>query len=207
MNAIFRTALVTAALALSVPAAANMGDDWDAKKVEVAGPDGTLHKLHRVTAEVTVDATPEEAWELLADFGGVQDYFQSIYESDWIGDPELDEDAARYCKINFQGRDLMVKERIFELTDGESFTYDVYDWTNFPLNRMHNTFGVYVDEMGHTVVYNVIDYKLKPAFLSGMMRGQLRGSAHATMLAMKHVLETGEGDLTRDELEELYPNA
>jgi hypothetical protein len=206
MNRIIRAATATAALLLALPAAAMEDARWDDRRVEVEGPDGELYGLTRVSWDVVVDASPEDAWALLADFGGVQEYVDTITESDWIGAPVLDDGAARYCKLDFQGRDILVKERIFDLEEGAWFTYDVYDWTNFPLKRMHNTFGVTVDQAGNTVVYNIIDYKLKPAFLSGIMRGQLRSSARSSLLALKHYLETGEGDVPPDELDALYPN-
>jgi hypothetical protein len=207
MNRIIHTTLAATALLLALPAAAMDEDTFDERRVEVEGPDGEWYKLTRVSAEVVVDATPEEAWSVLADFGAVQDYVASVAESDWIGDAVLEEGAARYCDIHFQGRDLHVKERIFDLEDGAWFTYDVYDWSNFPLTRMHNTFGVTVDDAGRTVLYNVIDFKLKPAFLTGLLRGQMQGSARASLLSVKHWLETGESDAPREELEALYPNA
>ena len=209
MNRTIRTLAAAATLTLlgvALPAAADVGDPDD-RKVEVRGPDGDLRKLARVHDEVVVDVTPEEAWAILADFGQVQDHIAAIVESDWVGEPGLDADAARYCDLVFGKREVHVKERIFELVDGESFTYDVYDWTNFPLKHMHVTFGVRVDEQGQTRLYNVVDYRLKPGMMTGMMRGRMHKSARSSVLAFKHALETGQGNLTADELLASYPDA
>jgi hypothetical protein len=202
----FRLFFSTFLALVAVPALASTAD-FDDKRVEVVGPQGEMHSLVRASASVVVEVPPEQAWALLADFGSVQDYFASIVKSDWIGDPGLAEGSERFCDLSFQGRDVHVKERIFELEPGSHFVYDVYDWENFPLKRMHNTFGVRVDAQGRTVVYNVIDFKLKPAMMSGLMRKTMAGSARATMLGMKHVLETGDGTLSREALEALYPDA
>ena len=203
MNALIRLSSTVLALTLAAPALAGM-DDWDARRVEVPGPDGTRHKLVRAFGETVVDVPPEDVWALLADFGAVQDYFPSIVESDWIGTPELGVGAARYCDLQFQGRDIHVKERIFAFEEGSWFTYDVYDWENFPLKRMHNTFGVRVDDEGRTRVYNIIDFKLKPAVMTGLARGQMQDNARRTVLGIKHILETGDRDFTPEELDEKY---
>jgi len=184
---------------------AHAAPDFDAKRVQVADPDGETVRMTRASAQVVVDASPEEVWELLADFGGVEDYLLAITASDWIGGTEMGDGAARYCDISFQGRNVHVKERIFDYVEGSEFTYDVYDWTNFPLDRMHNTFGVMVDDAGQTVVYNVIDYKLKPRMLSGVMRGTMSRSARGSLLGIKHYLETGDASLDRDQLFARYP--
>lgn len=202
--------MVVIALTAGLGALASPPQDvasWQERRVEVAGPGGEERKLARVAYEVEVEVSPEEAWAALADFGGVQDYVASITGSDWIGEAELGHEAARYCDISLPRRSVHVKERIFAFEDGAYFTYDVYDWTNFPLKQMHNTFGVRVDDQGRTHLYNVIDYKLKPALLTGVMRGQLRNSARNALLAFKHYLETGEANAAQASIEARYPDA
>ena len=76
---------------------------------------------------------------------------QSIVGSGGLGETELGVGCERYCKIDFNQRDIEVKERIFAYEAGSFYTYDVYEWTNFPLSKSHNTFGVAIGDHGETV--------------------------------------------------------
>lgn len=178
-------------------------DDFE-RSVKVETPDGN-RRLARVSYEVPVDVSPDKVWALLADYGAVQDHFPAIVDSDYIGSSDLGEGTARFCDIDFNGRAVHVKERILEIEHGAWFTYDVYEARNFPLNTMRVGFGVRVDEAGQTFAYNIIDYRLKPAAMTGLLRGNMRNSARSTVLAIKHVLETGE-QRSGDELDQLYPS-
>lgn len=163
--------------------------------------------LHRVYDEAVVDATPQEVWAALADFGNAEHIAASIYESDTIGDvQEMGVGCERYCNLEFQGNQVHVKERVFEVEDGHYYTYDVYEFVNFPAKQFHATFGVKTNEAGQTVVFNLVDYKLKYG-MTPLMRGTMQESARTTVLGYKHFVETGNGNLALDELEALYPNA
>lgn len=53
-------------------------------------------------------------------------------------------------------------------------------------------------------VYNVIDYMLKPAMMTGLFRGTMKKNASGAVLSYKHFIETGEGSVPIDELRERY---
>ena len=200
----FHTLVSLAVLAIAPIAHAEQPaslDDLDrAVKVDT---DHGARRLARVAYEVPVDATPDEVWALLADYGAVHDYFPAIVDSDYVDDVPFGMDCARFCDIDFNGRAVHVKERIFAFDEGSEFTYDVYESENFPIDTMHVTFGVRVGDDGGTQVYNVIDYRLKPAMMTGLFRGRFRRSARSTVLGIKHVLETDER-VSGDTLDALY---
>jgi hypothetical protein len=91
-----------------------------------------------------------------------------------------------------------------ELHDGEYYTYEVTETVGFPIKRMFVTFGVYVNDAGETVVYNITDYKLKPGVMSGMMRSKMEASNQSSVLSYKHYVETGIGNVPADELVQMY---
>lgn len=198
---------VLLSLALFAAPALAGGSPWDdrlERSVRVDTERGTK-KLARVQYEVPVDAPAEEVWALLADFGAVHRYFPAITDSAFVGSAGLEEGTARFCDINFSGRDVHVKERITEIEPSSWFTYDVYESVNFPLDAMFVSFGVRTDDVGQTWVYNIIDYRLKPAMMTPLFRGTMEDSAQNTVLGIKHVVEHDEV-LYSDRLRELYPD-
>ena len=161
-------------------------------------------RMLRTYDEAIVDSTPEEVWAALSDFGQVHDIAGAVYEADYIGEPTLEMDCERYCKIDFEGRDVYVEERVVELHPGSYYTYEVTETEGFPIKRMFVTFGVYVNDSGETVVFNITDYKLKPSVMSGVMRSKMEGSNQSSVLSYKHYVETGIGNIPADELARLY---
>ncbi|AUP80858.1 hypothetical protein C1H87_19950 [Flavivirga eckloniae] len=85
----------------------------------------------------------------------------------------------------------MVKEKIINIKDGEYYIYDVYDWEDFPLKKMNNTFGVKVNAQGKTTIYQITEYRLKPRFLTWIMKGEMRSQARTALISYKHYMETG----------------
>ncbi|MCO4745408.1 MAG: SRPBCC family protein [Proteobacteria bacterium] len=195
--------LTSPALAESMSTSDNPWEDEDLRSVKVHTEAGK-RRLARVSYEVPVDAPPSEVWALLADYGAVHEYFPSIVDSDYVGPDGLEADTARFCDIDFNGRNVHVKERITAIEDNAWFVYDVYETVNFPIDTMHVAFGVRTDDDGQTWVYNIIDYRLKPAMMTGMLRGSFHNSARNTVLGIKHVVETDER-LNSDALDVIYP--
>jgi|GEM_PF-2519219 len=197
---------------LLLPGAALAGHDLDLDKTDITvpGPEGEPVKLARVSYESVVDATPTQVWEALIDFGNVHQISKSIYESDVLGETPVGEGCERYCNIKFQGLKVHVKERIIEFeetADASWFVYDVYEWRNFPLAKNLITFGVRTNEAGQTVLFNIVDYRLRPNSMTEIMRGQMRKTAMTGVLGTRLFVETGEGQKTLPQLRKLYPDA
>lgn len=159
-------------------------------------------KLKKVVYEMEVDATPEKAWEVLSSYGDVAHFHSQLESSKSLNGSSNKASLGcdRECVIPNGKKKIVVKEKIYDYVEGQYYTYDVYEWTNFPLHTMHNTFGVKTNPEGKTVIYQITDYRLKPAFLSGMMKGKLRNSARASLIGYKHYIETGEKNADPKEL-------
>ena len=163
-------------------------------------------KLNSIDYEMVVDVTPQQAWSVLASYGDVGDYHAILDSSKSLnGSPNQAEmDCERECIIPQGKRKIMVRERIIDIKEGEYYTYDVYDWDNFPLRKMHNTFGVKKNDKGQTVIYQHTDFRLKPRFLTWIMKGKLRNGARETLMAYKHYMETGEKRVPVKQLKKKY---
>lgn len=159
--------------------------------------------------ELVIDGSIDETWKaLMQDYIHVGDIAKNIVKSGTIGQaPTMGDGAERYCEIDFNGKDILVKERIFDIQESSSqkeYTYDVYEWKNYPLKKMHVVFGVKKNSIGQTVIYNAIKYRLKPGFMTGMVKGQLRDSIVDSLLAYRHYIEKGKGNVEAKVLRDMY---
>ena len=69
---------------------------------------------------------------------------------------------------------------------------------------MHNTFEVKVNSDGKTIIYQTTKYRLKPRFLTWLMKGKLRKVSRETLIAYKHYMETGEKNVNFKILKKKY---
>lgn len=165
-------------------------------------------KLTKVEYEMVVNVTPQKAWEVLADYGNVAGFHSQLESSRSLNGSSSKAELGcdRECVIPDGKKKIVVKEKIYEFVEGQYYTYDVYEWTNFPLNAMHNTFGVKTNSEGKTVIYQITNYRLKPGFLTGFMKGKIRSSARTSLLGYKHYMETGEKNADPKIIKAKYKN-
>jgi len=163
-------------------------------------------KLAEVYYEIVVDVSPQKAWEVLASYGNVGDFHAGLKSSRALNGSSVAAKmgADRECTIPNGRKDIIVREKITNFEDGKSYTYDVYDWVNFPLRRMRNTFGVKVGGGGKTVLYQRTQFRLKPGFLTVILKGKLRGAARDGLIAYKHFMETGEPNVDMKSLKKKF---
>ena len=133
-------------------------------------------KLKTIGYEVTTTVSVEEAWKILDSYGDVGSFHSGIVSSKSLegSENEASVGCERECTIENGRKDIVVGERIIEYKKGEYYKYDVFYFENFPADKFYNTFGVKINSEGKTVIYVKSEYRLKPAFLSGMMKGKLR---------------------------------
>jgi len=163
-------------------------------------------KLTEVKYKIIVDVTKEKAWKILADYGNVGMFHSGVASSKSInGSGNV---AAlgcdRECHLIDGKRRIMVQEKIIDFKDGVYYTYDVHTWKNFPLAKAHNTFGVETNLEGKTVIYNMSRYRLKPGFLTWIMKGKMKSSMRDAVIVYKHFMETGEKNANMAMIKEKY---
>lgn len=159
-------------------------------------------KLAHLEDSISIDASPERTWETLARYVDVGDFHTGVVSSRLIAGPTTGVGADRHC--NLPGN-VEVWERITAWEEGKSYSYDVYKWKKFPLKAMHTTFGVDPSSVpNRSILYQKLDYRLSPGFLTGLMKGRLRGAVRDTLLGYKHFIETGEPNVPLKKLRKLY---
>ncbi len=171
--------------------------------------DGKNYRI--VYYEHSIDKSPEEVWnEVAKNFINVDQVATAITESHGeSGDKTEGIGAKRFCAIDFGKRKVTVKEEVveYEETDARKiFTYEVYESKGFPA-RVYNTWIVRVGEDGKTYLGTAFKMRAKFPFPTGMMVKQLlkAGGVKNGVLAYKHFLEKGEGNVATDKLAVLYP--
>ena len=159
-------------------------------------------KLAHLEYEMPVDVSTEKAWEVLARFTDVGDFHPGVLKSMANGAKRSGLDTDRTCEL--PGK-VIVHERIYEWNEGSSYRYDVYAWKKFPLKKMLTTFGVRRKAGSpHVWIYQVVDYRLSPGFLTTIMKGKLRTALRDTLLGYKHFMETGEANADMKTLRKRY---
>ncbi len=84
------------------------------------------------------------------------------------------------------------------------FTYG----RNFYSKQMLATFGVWPGRTAQdALMYQIVDYRLSPGFLTGIMRGQLRTAIRDTLLGYKHFMKTGEANTALNQLRKIHRQA
>lgn len=175
---------------------------------EVFAQEKEVKKLKRVGYEVVVEVSPEKAWEVLSSYGDAGSFHSQLESSKSLnGSPtKAALGCDRECIIPDGKKKILVREKIIKYVEGQYYTYNVYEWENFPINTFLVTFGVKTNEKGQTVIYQSNDYRLKPGFLSGIMKGKLKNGSRDGVLAYKHYMETGEKHADMKEIREKYKN-
>ena len=161
-----------------------------------------------IHAETQVRATREKTWDVLSKYGDVSTFHAGVVKSHKVTGSE-DKAALgseRICNIVDMGLPITLKERIVNYDEGRSYQYEVYEWKNFPIQKMLFGFSIIEGEDDHTILAIDIEYLAKPAFLTSLMAKKMRGLAHDVLLGYKHFLETGEKRVPIRKLKKHYRN-
>lgn len=163
-------------------------------------------KLKKIHQEIQIQVERGEMWTVLSQYGDVSNFHAGVVKSYKV---EGSENKAalgceRVCKIVDLGLHITLKERIVDFVDGESYKYEVYEWKNFPIQKMLFGFRILRSMPSHTVLGIDIEYKAKPALLTPLMAGKMRKLARDVLLGYKHYAETGETRVSIKELKAKY---
>lgn len=159
-------------------------------------------KLKTIQKKLKIDVTPERMWEVLSKYGDVSNFHAGVVEShkERNSENKASLGSERVCNIVDLGLHITLKERIVDFIEGDSYKYEVYEWKNFPIQKMLFGFKILRTNKPHIMLALEIDYKAKPAFLTPLMAGKMRRLASDILLGYKHYAETGE---TRTPIKEL----
>ena len=153
-------------------------------------------KLKNIHKEIPVNVTPEKMWTVLSHYGDVSSFHAGVEESYRV-EGSIDEAGVgceRVCNIVDMGLQIQLKERITEFEEGKGYRYEVYEWKNFPIQKMFFGFTIQQDIFGKTLLRIDIDYRANPALLTPLMAWKMKRLASDVLLGYKHHTETGENN-------------
>lgn len=172
-------------------------------------------KFRTVKVELKINAPAERVWEaMVLDYGEISNFSPYIYTSDYInGSVKGVEGATRKCSFNERGT-RWTHERIAEIDKANmTMRNTVIDAQKFPLN-MDNSQAFYTvrdNGDGTSTAGYEFQYRTKPAFMGGLVKGQFKKQLSGTLVGLKHYIETGEivrgGNGKYDEIKDSYPKA
>ena len=162
-------------------------------------------KLKRIYREIAVNTTSEHLWEVVAQYGDVSQFHAGVMQSyKEAGSENLAAmGGERVCHVVDLGLNITLKERIVEFEEGHRYKYEVYEWKNFPIQKMLFGFTV-VAHPGSTSLGIEIEYRAKPAFLTPVLAGKVKKLARDILLGYKHFAETGQLRIPIKELKKRY---
>ena len=162
-------------------------------------------KLTEVKTSINIDSSSEKTWEVLSHYGDVSTFHggveKSVNHSGSTNKAALG--AERTCDILDGKKEVVLKERITEYKEGSHYRYEVFDWKNFPLKMMFFGFSVKKIKHDRSQLHLIINYRLKPGFMTNMMKWKIRKLEREILLGYKHYIETGERNTPIQLLEEL----
>jgi len=174
--------------------------------------DGALFSQHFedvyrvVENRMTVDASPQYAWEVIADFSGVSEFHALFDESILLKGTKgiIEVGSERESHIPDGIYNVILKERITELLEGSFYSYTVFDWENIGLEGMSVTYGVGVNEFGQTEIYNRTVYCMSSGMMTGLTRGKFERGSKDSLISFKYYIETGDSEKNLKKLRKWY---
>ena len=145
---------------------------------------------------ITVDTSPELAWKVLADFTGVSEFHALFDESNLLRGEEgmVQMGSERESHIPDGINNVILKERVTDMKEGSFYSYTVYEWENIELEGMQVTYGVGLNELGQTEIYNRTVYRMRSGIITGLMRSRFDRGSKDSLISFKYFIETGQDE-------------
>ena len=151
--------------------------------------------MSNITREIWIDASKEDVWAALADFGNIYRFNPSVPRSYSTNGKPSGLGAARHCELNIQG--ASVEERIIGWEDGKMMRVEIIGGEKTPPWKNPVAELSVQEHQDGTLVRGAFNYQMKygpvGALMDRFMVQPQFGKAFGGILAgLKHYMETGE---------------
>ncbi len=161
---------------------------------------GTAQKMDKkfksIEVEIDINAPAGKVWEaMVKDYGAIANWSPYIYGANYQnGSLAGVQGAERRCDLNANGT-RWVHERIAEIDERRMEMRNIIlDGAKFPLDK-ENTQAYYrVSDNGDgtSKASYLLQFRGKPAMMTGLMKGSFKRSLENNLKGLKHYVETGE---------------
>ena len=108
---------------------------------------------------VIINASKEKVWDILSDFGNVQNLSPGIAKSYLTSTAKNGIGATRHCDFTSMGS--QVEEKIVEWENGKSFKIELYDTKNIPMMKGMNAYFELESHKDGTKLSTTFTYHMK----------------------------------------------
>ncbi len=147
-----------------------------------------------ITRQVTIDASVEQVWPALADFGAVATWNPNVKASRLTSEEGSGIGITRECSLVPIGT---IQERVTEWTEGRMMSIEIFDFKNVPAMRRAVAVIGLEPRNGKTLATVEMNYEVGLGALgagmnSVMMKRQFTKSLTGLLAGLKHHIETGD---------------
>ncbi len=151
------------------------------------------------TLETEIEASKDEVWALLADFGGIHKYMSRIIHARLLTDESEGIGVTRHCDLEGKpGKNFMV-ERVTAWDEGKLLRFSI-DKSNAPMSAANVSWRLTSTGSGTRLM---ADFEYQPKFGplgwvmdKMMMRRMMKANLTGGLSEIKAVLESGQFEVT-----------
>ncbi|MEM6628539.1 MAG: SRPBCC family protein [Bacteroidota bacterium] len=153
-------------------------------------------KAQTFTVSHVINAPAEKVWAVVGeDYGAIANSHPKIVSSNYInGTLKAGEGAERVCNFNEKGTQYLKEKQVNYDPDNYTFRNQVFQAGKFPVDPEY-TYAIYkveaIDDRSSRFTFDM-NYRTKPAFMGGMMKGNFKKLIREYALAIEHHVNTGE---------------
>lgn len=152
--------------------------------------------MPRLRASIHVDATPEEVWAAIGDFGNIYRWNPGVPASHLTSDQGEGVGATRHCDLALPG--ASIEERVTAWEPGRYYRVDIYDKKRVPfVKNLRAEVGVEPAPGGGAIAYFAPSWETAAGPLGRLVdryaiRPQYDKGGRAFVAGLKHFVEHGE---------------
>ncbi len=165
--------------------------------------------LTNVHCQMLINASAEDVWSVVCRYGDVAQFHGGVERTTSVNESPIKAQlgADRVCDIHDMGMHIILKEKIIEFKEGESYRYKVYETKNFPVKALFFEFSIQKHNENNTYLRLDIDYKGKPAFITPFLKPKMQKLTRDVLLGYKEHIETGSQNVPIKDLRKKYKSA
>ena len=153
-------------------------------------------KTKKVETSREVDLPATELWKVLGqDYGAIAFSHPTIIRSEYVpGTIQGGLGAERMCYFNNNETKILREEIVKWNPEQMSFTQRIVDAKKFPIDK-ENTLATYsVEDLGNgkSRLVAKLEFRTKPGFMSGMVKGSFKKLLDDYFIAVEHYARTKE---------------
>ena len=158
-------------------------------------------KVQTFTVSRIIPHSAEAVWAVVGeDYGAIANTHPAVLNSEYInGTLEAGEGAERVCHFNEKGTQYLKEKMVNYDPEHHTFVNQIFQAGKFPVDPEH-TRAVYkvetIDAHSSRFVFDM-QFRTKPAFMGGLLKGNFKKLIEDYALAIEHHLNTGE-KVTKD---------